>query len=934
MPRIGRSRPASNYKVVKPVNPDTFGVGSGGINLAPLAFSGSASVTNTGSGAFSLGALAFSASADVFTPFPAQPLPIRVETLLNGTWTDISLYVQQRSDIAIIHGHPNEGQNVTMASMGLMLNNKNGRFTPKNTSSPYYPYLTRNTQIRVSVQRVAPPTATVSYTGYRFWGEVSSWPPRRDLTGKDAYMPLVAAGVIRRLNQGGVMGTPVSRYISRLAGSSVPLAYWACDDGSGSTSFASGVPGGNTMTWTGTPGLASDTAFDGSGPLPQLNGSVWSGTPAGYMDGGSQSFTTPGTYTWVAPAGVTTLNTKCWGGGSGASGGNGFVDTSTPTYEAVGGFGGGGGEYAGESSNTVVPGSTYTVVVGPGGSGSASSSPDAGGNSTFSGPSATTVTAHGAASGKKNGTGGTGSTNSVHHNGGDGAISFSDSSSSPHNATVAGSGGGSSGGTAAAGNAGAEASGSTPGAGGAAVTGGGAGATGSASGTGAIGSMPGGGGSGGFGQITSGNATAGGNGGNGGAGQVTLGWTPTGGGTTPFANVMRFALDIPVAGGVDGAIWAEMTTSGTIAKVDVVYHTAGGGSLRVIGYNGGGTVKFDTGNVSGYNGSQVVVSIELTPSGSAVAWAAWTESDLIGATPNLLGSGTVASSSIGGMSALHVNVGGTETGAVGVGQFIFQGVVTSLSDFAKAVGGFNGERCGDRFTRLCGEENIGAELVGNAVDTPQMGPQPNKKLVDALQEIEDLDCGHLFESTDQFGMGYRTRVSMQNQAVAATFDYSAAVLAGDLQPDYDDPLIRNSVTVTRNGGSSYLSVDTTSSMSQNAPPNGVGYYPYSRTVNSKSEPAANGEADWLKRLGTVDEYRYPVVTIDLARSAAASVFNAVANLTPASYFQITNPPADLPSGTIKQLAIGWSETLNAFKWTIKLNAVPESPYEGVSLPSW
>lgn len=64
------------------------------------------------------------------------------------------------------------------------------------------------------------------------------------------------------------------------------------------------------------------------------------------------SYTTPGTYSWPVPSGVTKIEVEVWGGGGGASGG-------------IGGAAGGGG-YA-EGSYTVTPGTTYSVVVGAGG---------------------------------------------------------------------------------------------------------------------------------------------------------------------------------------------------------------------------------------------------------------------------------------------------------------------------------------------------------------------------------------------------------------------------------------------------------------------------------------------------------------------------------------------------------------------------------------
>lgn len=72
---------------------------------------------------------------------------------------------------------------------------------------------------------------------------------------------------------------------------------------------------------------------------------------------GGHLFNTPGTYSWTAPAGVTSVSVVCVGGGGG-----GVTGTS-------GWPGGGGGGLGYKNNITVVPGNSYTVVVGAGGSG-------------------------------------------------------------------------------------------------------------------------------------------------------------------------------------------------------------------------------------------------------------------------------------------------------------------------------------------------------------------------------------------------------------------------------------------------------------------------------------------------------------------------------------------------------------------------------------
>lgn len=73
---------------------------------------------------------------------------------------------------------------------------------------------------------------------------------------------------------------------------------------------------------------------------------------------GQEAFTSAGTYTWVAPAGVTSVCVVCAGGGGQGRGSN---------VNNTGGAGGGGGGLGYKNNITVVPGNSYTVVVGAGG---------------------------------------------------------------------------------------------------------------------------------------------------------------------------------------------------------------------------------------------------------------------------------------------------------------------------------------------------------------------------------------------------------------------------------------------------------------------------------------------------------------------------------------------------------------------------------------
>ena len=121
---------------------------------------------------------------------------------------------------------------------------------------------------------------------------------------------------------------------------------------------------------------------------------------------GQEEFTTPGTYSWTAPTGVTSVSVVVVGGGGGGM----WSTYNSGTGQYGGGGGGGALRYANNVS--VTPGSSYTVVVGAKGDGAPS--PTDGGQSYFNstgtvqasgGPKGSTATQTSAATGS-NGTGG------------------------------------------------------------------------------------------------------------------------------------------------------------------------------------------------------------------------------------------------------------------------------------------------------------------------------------------------------------------------------------------------------------------------------------------------------------------------------------------------------------------------------------------------
>jgi len=419
-----------------------------------------------------------------------------------------------------------------------------------------------------------------------------------------------------------------------------------------------------------------------------------------------------------------------------------------------------------------------------------------------------------------------------------------------------------------------------------------------------------------------------GTGGNGGAGKVVV--TQTASGTNPNAVVTRCLLHVPNTGSVNAAtILRTLISSGTLAKTELYYGV--NGSLGFRGIDGSSVTKFDSGFITfAIDNTPCIVSLEMVQSGSNINWAIKVVK--YGGVGALLATGSFVGT-LGAASQVVVNPAGT-VNDVAIGHIFVQYALDDIVNLASVITGWSGERAGTRFTRLCKESRVNSVFNGNVSDTPLMGPQQNKKLTDLFQEIEDCDRGQLYEPREVFGLGYSTRVSLMNQNSILDVDYTNSHLSDVLEPDPDDLLVRNDITVSRTNGASVNIVLSTGALSVLDPPDGVGDYSFSLNANVNSDTQITNLAQWLLNLGAVDEYRYPVVTFDLSRAAVAGLIGQIALLDVGDFFRIFNPPPWLPVDTVKQLAFGFSETFNSTgPWTISINAVPESPYEGAGL-SW
>lgn len=273
---------------------------------------------------------------------------------------------------------------------------------------------------------------------------------------------------------------------------------------------------------------------------------------------------------------------------------------------------------------------------------------------------------------------------------------------------------------------------------------------------------------------------------------------------------------------------------------------------------------------------------------------------------------------------LSSSVGAVDTA---VGHITLQTDITPMTELGRALWP-SGESAGRRIERLCDESGLAFEGLGDLDDTVAMGGQDRLNPLTLMQEAELADGGMLYESMPVLGLGYRTRASLLNQDAQLTLSYTAFNLSEVPTPVEDDRYIQNQVTVTV-GGVSQTYSETAGTLSTALPPDGVGVYGTDVTLNLESSADALSQAAWRVHLGTVDEPRYPQISVNLAHSSFVSnpaLKQAVLGLRQGDRIVVQNPPSWLPPGDIDQIILGFSETVTHFEHRLTFICAPASPY--------
>lgn len=269
---------------------------------------------------------------------------------------------------------------------------------------------------------------------------------------------------------------------------------------------------------------------------------------------------------------------------------------------------------------------------------------------------------------------------------------------------------------------------------------------------------------------------------------------------------------------------------------------------------------------------------------------------------------------------------GAGTDGMSIGHISLWDDADENNAYTSADSGWLGERAGDRFDRLCTEEDLEGVIHGWTSETEQMGAQGPSTFLNLIRAAADADEGLLMEARESFKVKFVGLAALTNQEPTVTITYPDDIQPG-LMPEPDDLNVENDVTVSRTAGSFGRVQVTEGALSVNAPPNGVNRYEASYTLDLYQDEQCDDHAGWKAHLGTWDEERYSDVPIWV--SATPSLFGVLSLLDVGTILRITNNQNDdakLPPGDIDLLIKGYEEFLNQRRWEFAFNGVPYGPY--------
>lgn len=388
--------------------------------------------------------------------------------------------------------------------------------------------------------------------------------------------------------------------------------------------------------------------------------------------------------------------------------------------------------------------------------------------------------------------------------------------------------------------------------------------------------------------------------------------------------------------------WTELLTVQTEGTAATWTLSVNSGDFRLQAFNSTPTLLFtDTQSFGGHH-DWVLVTIFVRQTGGNMQW----DVDAIAIDNTFtFNMSDVFAGTVGKPTGIDTDITGPPAGLTIGHVMLFDGFVWLTPGWVEwpAVA-YAGETAAARFRRLCWEEGVPVEVVGDYLGdrlgdiakSEAMGPQKSAPLLEVLTECARIDGGAIVERVGFPGLVYRTRRDMEAQSPGLALDASTDGVRPGLRFTNDDSRLRNDVTVKAVNGSTATAVDAASVAASGrydtqVEVNGVGgiNLGYAGALKADRLPLVNVQnariADRLLYRGTWEELRCRGITTEL--SIAPTYLPAWHGLAMGDRVTLTGLPAQWPAAvTVDLLLESIEETLTPTRWATQMACSPGGPW--------
>lgn len=379
-------------------------------------------------------------------------------------------------------------------------------------------------------------------------------------------------------------------------------------------------------------------------------------------------------------------------------------------------------------------------------------------------------------------------------------------------------------------------------------------------------------------------------------------------------------------------------------------------NIRILAYDStGAQVESNTVGVpAGSFGAWMLSRFDVQQDGADIDWT-WTLINIdvgTGATH----SDTIVGSTLGTLLEIGNDVTGPPDGYSFGHVILTDGSVLTSSWLAGADTAWVGETAAHRIWRLCNEERIPIEIVGDPdatsassilrgdpANSQPMGPQEQRTLLHLIRSAVRLDMGVLIERRGIPGLQYRTRKTIEAQDPILELDASRHArgdIINPLEPRLDDQRLLNDATIRSRFGSAAQIVDQDHIDDE-------GLYDTELTLEALAGVDVQDailsstyglrlavdtqnlhQAGWRVHLGTWPELRWPSVTIPI--EVIALLYPAIIDewlaVELGDRVTLTNLPVQYPDEAVELIVDHVRESMSSNRWRPQLACSPGGPW--------